>query len=67
MSCKYVTAFCTGCLFSQSIQSFICSEQYKKQVNAQYSVQQDTLLLNGLLLLNNELIKRSFSLMAGLH
>ena len=28
---------------NQSInQSFICSEQYKKQVNAQYSVEQDT-------------------------
>jgi len=27
----------------QSIsQSFICSEQYKEQVNAQYSIEQDT-------------------------
>ena len=30
-------------LFDQSInQSFICSEKYKKQVKAQYSVEQDT-------------------------
>ena len=32
-----------GHVFNQSInQSFICSDQYKKQVNAQYSVERDT-------------------------
>ena len=38
-----VVSICLSvCVFQSINQSFICSEQHKKQVNAQYNVEQDT-------------------------